>query len=517
MVNLSDSQRTEFFEKAEARLKQHMLQEGDAGRLVLRNFVPKTGIGKFDARYDPRGKRLDVTVNFAYDFHRDRSKPEQALWTPLEQIEFRNKAKPLIEEGWSGRYQIACAKRGWTDLYADVFVHFNEVAEEAAAYIVRVTRLRAFKSSGGIDHGEVPHVCGVNNFACEVDLTKSAANAFNYQEGLLRNYLRGLTGAGDGDFLPFAPGATELTPEVCSRLAKWITRSRPLLTEELAAVQAFVVGQRGKSDPLLARQLQSQRARAVAQFVNSRVKRDQGLEFAEVVDESSQLAKTAVAALRSRAQNNPRTGHGGVLVVVGTKQGAARALPQKYVVMLHEFGHMLGLPDEYMGVHDTFTQSLNGLDAVIPETYQASKISKEGNHARLEAMQRGMAEDLALAKVPAPNLMGTTGRADGLEAQQHAAASGAYDAKFDAAVQKHGRGTDALQAWKRRNPQPESPAAITTVSTSIMHSGHDINPCHYITLWSALAKLTAGYVDPDQWKIVPHPGKPSTIARFRAS
>jgi hypothetical protein len=46
-----------------------------------------------------------------------------------------------------------------------------------------------------------------------------------------------------------------------------------------------------------------------------------------------------------------------------------------------------------------------------------------------------------------------------------------------------------------------------------MHSGDEILPAHYVTAWSALSQITSGYIDPDQWKIVPGRGT-STLRHF---
>lgn len=515
MTSLSDAQLKEFFAKVDARLKQHMLAASDRGELALQNFVPKTGIGKFDAKLDVRKHRLDITVNFAYDWVRDRGNPEHQIWAPMDQIKFRQAAKPLIEKGWSELYTLTSAKPGWLDVFADVFVHFNEVDSAQAAYIVRVTKLRQFKSSGGIDHGVTPHVCGVNQFACEVDTSKNAGQAFAYKEGIIRNFLRQTSPTGGGDFVPFEPNKTELDTQASLALAKWTTLARPQLGPDLSALRLFVVGFRGKSDSVTYRHLESKRAEAVVAFLNTKLKTLDNTPIALAVAETDPVARADVTSLKARTTENPKLGKGGALVIVGTPVGAARVLPFRYVVMQHEFGHMLGLPDEYMGVHDNLTKSLNTLDAVIPATYQA--VRAENNHERLQRMQHGMAVDLQTANVAAPNFMSTTGNARTLEAQQHDTAMNKYyDARADARTKANGNEAK-YEAWKRKHPEPVAPANTSTVSTSIMHSGDEILPCHYVTIWSAIANITAGYIDPAEWKIVPNPRKPSTIARFKST
>ena len=168
--------------KRELMLKAAFLR---ATTLTVKDFVPATGIGKFDLKYDPTQHRIDITVNLAYRFARDLQKPEQLAWDTAAELKFKQDAKPLIEQGWSGLYTLTCARPGWHDVFGDVYVTVNEVASDQAAYIVEVTRLGRYKSSGGIKHGVTPHVCHVNNFANDLDTSKNQEQLFSYKEGLI--------------------------------------------------------------------------------------------------------------------------------------------------------------------------------------------------------------------------------------------------------------------------------------------------------------------------------------------
>ncbi len=490
------------------------------GPYEVKNFVPATGIGKFDLRFDPTTNRIDVTVNFAYRFSRDPKQAEQIDWDSGEETRFRLAAKPLIESMWSDVYTITSAKPGWHDVHGTVRINFKEVTLDKAAYIVDVMRLAKFKSSGGINHGVVPHVCGVNNFACDADTSKNQTSLFNYKEGLIRNHLRDMGVLGTGDYLPFAKGVKDLSVESRLAIVKWCGKIRPLLTPELAGVRAFVVGFAGHADSMFSTGLKVGRAEATADFINQTLGRTAKNPFAEVLEETSPLVAPAVALLRQRAAapgstGNPRIGAGGALVVIGTHTMQERVLPFRYVVMAHEFGHMLGLPDEYMGVHDNLTKSLNSLDSIVPQTYQATALSTEGDTVRLSAMQHGLATDVAAASVAMPHMMGTVGSADRLASAAAAAAKDDwYKARTEARTRLGGESA-GYERWKRRNPEPVAPAPMTTISDSIMHSGNQIQPCHYVTIWSALCKATSAFFDPDEWKIVPTKSKPSTVGLFK--
>ena len=506
--------------RREIRLKAVFMRNGP---YQVQGFVPGTGIGKFDLKFDPTTNRIDVTVKFAYRFSQDLGKPEQIAWDSGEETRFRLAAKPLIESMWSDAYTITSARPGWHDVCGNVHIDFKEVALDQAAYIVAVMRLAKFKSSGGINHGVVPHLCGVNNFACDADTGKNQTQLFNYKEGIIRNHLRDMGIAGTGDYLPFAKGSKELSVESRLAIVKWCGKVRSMLTPELAGIRAFVVGFAGHKDSAFSSGLKTGRAEATADFINQAFGRAPEVPFAEVLPETSPLVSQAVALLRGRAAppgstGNPRIGFGGALVVIGTRTPEERILPFKYVVMAHEFGHMLGLPDEYMGVHDNLTQSLSSLDSIIPKTYQATALSTDGDTVRLRGMQRGLASDLQTAGVAMPHMMGMTGDGDRLSTLDRVAKKEDFYVRRDEARERFGGSatSEGYQTWKRRNLEPTPPASMTTISDSIMHSGNQIQPCHYVTIWSALCKATSSFIDPDQWKIVPTSGKPSTIGFFKA-
>lgn len=497
----------EFFEKVEERLKKHFVTTGDSGGLKVENFVPSTGIGRFDASYHPTNNRLDITVNASYDFTDIGS---DTPWLLSEQDQFKKDAKRLIEEGWSDRYLITCSKPGWLKFYARVNVNFNEVSKGRESYIVRVIRLAKPKSSGGIDHGVFPHVCGVNNWANELDEFKRLDHLFNFAEGRIRGGLRDMTQLKDGDFFAFPANIHELSVDMRLRLAKFATLVNTVRTDDLRGIRAFTIALSGRSDSILKFGLGDKRANAVAEFLNAKVRHG---DFAKVTDKGSSLhgVKDALQVLKQRT-NNPSNGAGGVLLVIGTPKDVVREVPRKYVVMLHEFGHMLGLPDEYMGPHSEKTISKMQLDSIVPSTYIAAK-ANTGNE-RLKKMQERLLKEIETSGVVSPLFMGTSGIANLEEMKEYSKKSQEYG-DLRSEMRKKTGGGGAYESWKARNPEPKPPTDMTMVSSSIMHSGGDILPAHYITIWSSLCKITAGYVDPDQWKIVPTDTRPSTIGFFK--
>ncbi len=493
-------------QQLDSRLKRHFLGAEGLGNLNVVDFVPGTGIGKFDAHYLPSQHRLNIKVNFRYDWVQDLTKPEELPWPALDKTAFRNAAKPLIEDSWSGCYKLSCIKPGWTNFYADVHIDFNEVPTGQEAYIVSVKKLALPLSSGGINHGVVPHVCGVNNWANEIDQTKKVDQIFNYKEGLLRNTLRGYGPAGkDGDFIPFDRNSRVLTQNMKLLLTKWANYVQAKRTPDIVGVRAYLIGFTGNTDSGIHFGMAKDRAKAVRDYLNNKVGGDPPFSLLPSSGESNQSwATDAKRILKARAVN-PSNSNGGVLIVIRTPVGEVREVPRRYVVMKHEFGHMIGLPDEYMGVVSVKTKTKMELDHVIPTTYIASSLSTGGDVVRLGNMQGAMIDDLNTADVEAPLFMGTVGTATPELQKERADRVEQWYQDRAAAKAKHGGTNDSrgYKKWKRKNPEPPPVDSLQMISSSVMHSGGDILPAHYITIWSALCSCTNGFIAPNEWKIVP--------------
>lgn len=517
MPVLSLREQAEFDQKIEALRQRMFIAAGQRGDLKVEAFVPATGIGKFDAVYSPQRNRLDINIKTSFAFQTKMGKGDNAenevAWTDeLEKQEFTRNAVACAS-AWNERYVIACSRPGWLNFHADVFVNMVVVPPGQEYYVVKVHKIAKPKSSGGINHGAVPHECGVNNWANEVDGFKKADQIFNYKEGLLRARLQEGKADRSGDFVAFNANSTTLAADDVLRLRRFAQYMHANRTPEVAGIKAYVIGLTGKKDSVFASNLKKNRAAEVVELLNERRIGGQP-ELAEVAKADEPWAREALALLRKRPAN-PSNSFGGVLIVITTAPGVDRVVPRKYVVMSHEVGHMLGLPDEYMGTHSEMTRAKLKLDAVVPATFHASKL--ETGDARKQRLQEGLITELNRANVAAPLFMGNTGVGNVSAFAAYESEKNSYeDARAKARaklVPKGSNTTDAYDLWKQRNPEPSPPTPLVTISSSIMHSGDEILPAHYVTIWSALSSITAGYIDPDQWKIVPGKGA-STLRHF---
>ena len=212
-------------------MKDDFIREGIRGSLVVKDFVPATNIGKFDLKVEPHKKKITVVVKVFYRFIDNLQ--DQLTWTMSQKNDFKRDTRRVILEKWSNIYKIRCTKQSWEEFVMGIDFVIAEVSNPAyCRYVIEVKKLARYKSSGGINHGVVPHICGVNNFANEVDITKNQEQIFNYKEGLLRSGLRGLLPAGDGDFLTFSSDQHTLASGMKTYLDRFLSivrASAPLM------------------------------------------------------------------------------------------------------------------------------------------------------------------------------------------------------------------------------------------------------------------------------------------------
>lgn len=69
---------------------------------------------------------------------------------------------------------------------------------------------------------------------------------------------------------------------------------------------------------------------------------------------------------------------------------------------------------------------------------------------------------------------------------------------------KYGKGSAKVKTYQT-SPTPNFP--ISVGSSSIMHSGMDIFPAHYLTTWSSVVKVNRAFILPNEWQINSNPLK----------
>ncbi|MCL9780820.1 hypothetical protein M9194_05120 [Vibrio sp. S4M6] len=286
-------------------------------------------------------------------------------------------------------------------------------------------------------------------------------------------------------------------------LDQFLSIVRTRRTPDVVGIKAYVIGLKGKNDSLLTRNLESRRATSIANYINQRIVGD---NFAIVSDDSQQWAKDAIKFLKTRARNHTVSGQdGGALIVIRTPDDVDRTVPHKYVVMTHEFGHMLGLPDEYMGVHSASTMSKIQLDKVWPTTLTSTSL-QSGND-RLRLMQDGYTQMTTQANVPLPNLIfntTTAKRPEALHAAQKVREQNDKNSQRKTQLKDtFGQDSWIYKKYKDSHPYISAPPTLTAISNSIMHSGSEIQKAHFVTIWSALCHATSDHLQCTDWEIIP--------------
>ena len=109
-------------------------------RFEKKNFHPSTGRGLFDATYVPRSGELTITVKVAFEFKNGSSNPEDT-WQPDEERAWAQRAIADVQNAWGHQYTFHYHKAGWESLPpVNVNVQVLETATDKAHYVTTVNK-----------------------------------------------------------------------------------------------------------------------------------------------------------------------------------------------------------------------------------------------------------------------------------------------------------------------------------------------------------------------------------------
>lgn len=439
------------------------------GGLFVNDFVPSTGIGKFDARYDVAANELHITLKVFYVF---RNLGGRADWEIHDQVEYKRKLKDVIESTWSECYTIASDKSELRDMYARVYVHIEEVPTLGGAhYTLQISNfLRGETSGAGIARNEMTGMFGAFDIIPETKKNRDqGALAFKMQQVAEQLDTSGAA------YLPFPANSSEISTDALLKLRNFGSQARRVITKEMAESEfaIYVYGKTGTADTATNLWTAKNRAKKVADILRGHL----GFKKAVTVVSSAgkepwisgangPVSQIMSANGFSQQEITARSFPGAMLLMKdpgSIGQNLEVGLPRNYIVVAHEVGHMFGLPDEYFGVNCLALQEQVDLRTMVPAAVH--------NLTRLQADPRepGQAEGFA-ALVKESNV-----------------------------------------------PSPVFMSSRSLVTTSLMYAGSDVLPAHYLTFWEALLNCTFPYFLPSDWKIVPNKageGKKSNIAFF---
>lgn len=315
--------------------------------MKLLNHIPSAGLGKFDVSYLPLTSRLAVTVKLHFSFTDDASAPtgfgllfsllrgedlSKVRWDETQRKDYISQFSSRVHARWSGAHTIRSIKPYWVfSAVPDVRVQVTD--DPASAHF----KVNVHKSVGpGIDYKS-----GVHNEHL-LDPTKQPTADFwqsdnrenpNFNSRTVARTERqriaaAITAAGAGRLL-FVVDTDDLTPAgvtALNRLATALNQANPSAPLIPLIVQGFASADGDAGH-------------------NLDLSRDRALKVA------SELAKRGVRQpVRTSGAGPvgaPHDASNRAATVAADTAFETTYASNRYSVSEHEFGHMLGNPDEY--------------------------------------------------------------------------------------------------------------------------------------------------------------------------
>jgi hypothetical protein len=416
-----------------------------------KGFIPSTGIGNFDVEYSPKKGAMKVIVKLHFDFQdvdnawkSEANDPADTKWKSAQKKQWVKDFKTKVLEVWGDIGQINCKKPGWEDITVKPAIVIEEVGKGKGNYNVKVDKAFITKggkmrtsqgstSVGGLDREkeaafqEQDNKDKINDPKVKGHLS-GAERAINIEPALKRDQQRLDECLAAVRKVMFRPGEATLdggfqalVQKVAQALVALRKDSALAKLHPLKIIITLADGEGGG--------LGDQRFEAIkAVLVGAGVPNQINKEVVQGRNGSGQIARGDDAGVSD-----------------------AYLAHWKRLTVAHEFGHMLGLLDEYC-------------PAVSPDL--------------LEMMvQEG--------KLKPGYVM--SGMAQGKVAQ---------DSDKQTAYSK------MLKANKLETPTWARPTSETQEkSTSIMSGGFEVLTQHYVTIWEGLGAATTPTVTKEEWQL----------------
>lgn len=444
-------------------LQQFLSSMEDPGKRTLLHNIPSTGMGRFDAEYVPKAGKLLITVRPLFNWN--------GPWKDTEKESFVNEFTRQTQSRWSGQYRMQCIRPGFEKLFADVEVrvalaskvedaHFNITVNHAKAgdtFIAREQMKDPTKINTGQfareDAPERPHdnlttrcTMALHDFK-RIDDFLSLNNVrevhFDESDEIVSGDLGNLKKVVQAVNRTALPGAAPVPVNVVGfdrASERGIFKSNR--AQQRANKVAAVLG--GMTNHPIRTQTASQQIAAKKKEIADQLKayeRDPNEGFKPEGTRHNE-AKKQLATLESERDD--------VLAKVSADQAWAMSYRggDNYSILAHEFGHMLGNPDEYFGYGpELLTQKIIEL--------ATSKDPVDQQQAKLLAAQKGKLnqnmQDVDRRKV---------------------------QDDFGKLVSSSGQKI------------PDMTQKGSTSTASIMNSGAVVLPAHYSTIWEALGRIS---------------------------
>jgi hypothetical protein len=362
------------------------------GTFSIPHFVPYTYYGNFDCSYRPKVGFLVVEFAVYLNFKLDAGKAGEVLtaWTEQEKRQFQLECQQAVDNHWQGKYLFRCTKPGWTEFVARPVFRLNFLPRAGNAnYNIDVYKdRRPFELTRGVpdplrpkcNGALVPAQLSTNNIdavsggsfqsfhAQTMDIPFKAMGVLGAESTRLTNALRD-TGAAN---VSFEAGTARLTLAAQGSLRRFANACQ----QRYASTPAYPIRIKGRGATTV---LGDQRAAAVETELRTilpathPLPRQTSETVAAVVPPPVPAPvpaprtvhdDSALDAPRApRARSASLGGGSSPAPVAAPEHGATLSLDPNfgglgtlttdvphysYNVFAHEFGHMMGLPDEYV-------------------------------------------------------------------------------------------------------------------------------------------------------------------------
>jgi outer membrane protein OmpA-like peptidoglycan-associated protein len=315
--------------------------------MKLTNHIPSVGLGKFDIAYQPKTGKLPVTVKLHFQFTDDASAPtgmarllrrlrgddlSSVIWDKKQKDDYVSQFTTRVHDRWSGAHTIKSIKPCW-NFVAVPDVNVSVVDDKAKAHFAVTVHKSPgpdidYKSAVNNEHLADPTKQPTADFYQSDNREEPDFNSAAVAKTERERIEAAITAAAAGRVLfevntaTMKPGGADALKKVAEAF-KAANPSAPLIP---IVIEGFASSE-GKVPRNT--ELAQQRADAAAKVLT-----DAGIR-----QPVSATGKGPVGAARD-ANNRAAT-------LAANRTFETTYKTNRYSVSEHEFGHMLGMPDEY--------------------------------------------------------------------------------------------------------------------------------------------------------------------------
>lgn len=455
---------------------------GDHFRVT--DFTPSTGSGHFDLDYDRAAGTCEVKVKLNIDML-SVATPNGRSWTPETADQWVATAQQRIRDQWNDKFDFLLTRPDWPELRVtprfvievgytlmEDFAKGRQIGPAKAGGARRPRDAHARRGAGGVTAGDP----GTTNAHYNVDVFAGSKNQWSLARdeigfGDADERMAAARGGKDAHVVNDALQAKTADPLLARQAgcAAFHEDSADFMTHNAYFLQTIGESEKRILDGLLGDggldvnfnwkgPIGDRSTVRLNEFASrvSKVYPPMALRYPLVIQGNAVRARRVRDYLVGRGMTNRFEIDGRVeigSVTITTKPDYVVTAADdvgSQATIAHEFGHMLGLADEYNSTTEATRQNL---------------ADRDGERALDQTSLDAMTQMGAGAPKFANQQLGEVELADQA-------------------------GVDSPNTWGAK-------------TNSIMNSGDLLLPHHLVTVWEALGRATRTYIQPTWWKIVP--------------